>query len=131
MSESIELKKFEDYLGENPPKGSTAPPRTVPARTLDKNFKKVTVIKDPAADAFNDRQYVCEYKEDGTILKFKPFPVGQLAGDIVYWDPEAKTSLGSRKFNGAWRVLSAVESEELHVLGIRGGRLQWVETEGC
>jgi hypothetical protein len=127
----IDLKKFEDYLKEIPPKGSKAPPRTVPAKTLDKNFTKVVVIKDPKPDLLNDRQYFCEYTEDGTVLKLKPFPVGQRAGDIVYWDTEQESSLGPRKFRGAWRVLAAVQSDTMHVLTITNGTLAWTETEDC
>jgi hypothetical protein len=122
----IELKKFEDYLGQNPPNGSTAPPRTVPAKTLDKNFKKVTLIRDPEPDQDNDRSYNLEYKDDGTILKIKKFPRGKNKSDLCYWNPEA-----GEKGKGAWVVLKAVESEDLYVLGLKNSELQWVKTADC
>jgi len=123
---NIELKKFEDYLQQNPPNGSTAPPRTVPAKTLDKNFKKVTLIRDPKPDEENDRSYALEYKDDGTILKIKKFPRGKNKNDLCYWNPEA-----GEKNAGAWVVLSAVESEDLYVLGLKNNELQWVQTTDC
>lgn len=127
----IKLKKFEDYLKEIPPKGSKASPRTVPAKTLDKNFTKVVVIRDPKPDLLNDHQYSCEYTEDGTVLKLKPFPVGVNQSDIVYWDRDQVSLLGPRQFRGAWRVLTAVQSSTMHVLTITDGTLSWTETEAC
>jgi hypothetical protein len=126
MAEEIELKKFAEYLQENPPKGSAAPPRTVPAKVLDKNFKRVTVIKDPEPDESNDRTYTVKYTDDGTVLKLRKFPRGVNLGDLAYWNPE-----GGVDGKGAWVVLEAVQSEELHVLGIKNGELQWVGTDDC
>jgi hypothetical protein len=126
MAEEIELKKFEDYLGQNPPNGSTAPPRTVPAKVLDKNFKKVTLIEDPKPDDTNDRSYKLDYTDDGTVLKIKKLPKGETRNDLLYWNPEGGDDQG-----GAWVVLSAVESEDLYVLGLKDGELQWTRTTDC
>jgi hypothetical protein len=119
---NIELKKFEDYLKNNPPNGSTAPPRTVPAKTLDKNFKKVTLIRDPEPDQDNDRSYTLDYKDEGTVLKLKRFPRGKNKSDLCYWNPEA-----GEKNGGAWVVLSAVESEDVHVLTLKNKELAFTK----
>jgi hypothetical protein len=126
MAEEIKLKKFADYLEQNPSPGSTAPPRTVPAKVLDKNFKKVTVIKDPKPDTSNDRGYKVEYTDEGTILKIRKLPKGTNKSDLLYWNPE-----GGDEGDGGWEVLAAIQSEDLHVLGIIDGELQWTATADC
>lgn len=122
MSDEIDLKKFADYLQQNPSNGSTAPPRTVPAKALDKNFKKLTLIKDPEPDATNDRTYKIKYTDEGTILRIKKLPRGSGRGDILYWNPD-----GGDEATGAWEVLEAIESEDLHVLTLTNRELAYTK----
>jgi len=126
MNGEIDLKKFEDYLSQTPPKGSSAPPRTVPAKVLDKNFKKVTLIEDSKPQEDNDRTYKINYTDDGTVLKLKYFPKGKTLSDLAYWDPN-----GGGDNVGQWTLLPAIESSVLHVLGLKEGILSWVSTVDC
>lgn len=126
MAEEIELKKFADYLQSAPPHGSTAPPRTVPAKVLDKNFKKVTLIEEPEGDSTNDRTYKVKYTDDGTVLQIKKLPRGTSKSDLLYWNPD-----GGDDGAGGWVVLQAAQGDDLRVLGIKGGELQWVSTTDC
>jgi hypothetical protein len=59
-------------------------------------------------------------------LEWKTFslPSGNNKGDILYWDPSVEE-------NGAWRVLSAPQNNQLRVLTIQSGNLEWIETEDC
>ena len=66
MADKIDLKKFADYFQTAPPKGSNAPPRTVPAKTLDKNFEKVTVVEND--EKTDPKEYEVKYTDDGTKL---------------------------------------------------------------
>jgi hypothetical protein len=116
------LHRFRDDLKKKPGPGSNAPPRTIRARDLDKNYEKVTVIKPKQRGPV---PYEVEYTEHGTMLKnLKQLPNGQSRGDLAYWNPQAGTG-------GKWVVLRAMQSSTLHVLGIRNGILQWVATEDC
>lgn len=67
-----ELHEFKRDLQNKPGPGSNAPPRTIRARDLDGNFKKVTVIEPTDQDP---PTYTVEYKKDGTVLNILPtFP---------------------------------------------------------
>jgi hypothetical protein len=80
-----DLHKFSNDLKNRPAKGSDAPPRTIRAKDLDDNFKKVTVIQDKNAS------YEVDYTADGTILKIFPSPpsggthvLGVIDGEIQW-----------------------------------------------
>lgn len=50
-------------------------------------------------------------------------PSGENKGDLLYWDTEDTPE---------WKVLEAPEeSEDLKVLTIRNGQLEWTDTEDC
>jgi hypothetical protein len=61
------LVKFRDYLTASPPKGSTAPPRTIKADDLDWNFKNCTVID---SQSTGSPIYEAQYSQEGTELIF-------------------------------------------------------------
>lgn len=109
-----DLHKFKDDLKNKPGPGSNAPPRTIRANDLDKNFKKVTVAESDE----DPKLYELKYTEDGTILT-RILPNGKNTGDILYWNGKK------------WVVLNAVESNVLHVLGIQNSALLWVQTQDC
>jgi hypothetical protein len=76
------LVKFRDYLTASPPKGSTAPPRTIKADDLDGNFRRCTVNKSQVQ--FNNSVnagplYDVQYTAEGTELIFSA------GGRYVYW----------------------------------------------
>lgn len=72
------LIKFRDYLTARPPKGSSAPPRTIKADDLDGNFKRCTVNKSQVQ--FNGQPvYDVLYSSEGTELVF------QVDGRYAYW----------------------------------------------
>lgn len=60
----IDLHLFERDLLNKPSNGSNAPPRTIRARDLDTNNKKLTLLQgegDPPS-------YTVKYTQDGTII---------------------------------------------------------------
>lgn len=59
-----DLHKFRDDLKNVPAPGSNAPPRTIRARDLDENFRKVTVIDSEALPP----DYRVKPTKDGIIL---------------------------------------------------------------
>lgn len=63
-----DLHKFTDDLRKKPGNGSDAPPRTLKAKDLDDNFKKVTII----APQEDPPSYTVEYTREGTRLKIFP-----------------------------------------------------------
>jgi hypothetical protein len=109
-----DLHKFEQDLKNNPTLGSTAPPRTIRAKDLDGNNKKLTLLEGEGTP----KLYEVEYTADGTRIT-RILPQGSKPGDLLYYD-------GSE-----WKVFPAVTSATLHVLGIQNGTLQWVTTEDC
>jgi hypothetical protein len=118
------LHRFRDDLKNAPGPGSDAPPRSIRAKDLDENFRKVMVIE---SDEVDPVPYELEYFDEGTRLKnLKTLPDGQTKGDLAYWNPNA-----GKNNAGKWVVLRAKQSEDLHVLGIVGGELRWVKTEDC
>jgi hypothetical protein len=48
-------------------------------------------------------------------------PNGTRDGDLLYWHKDTEK----------WLVLPAVVDDTLHILGIKDGVLQWVETQDC
>jgi hypothetical protein len=120
----IELHEFKEDVKNKPGPGSDAPPRTIRASDLDGNFQKVTLIESEDTDPV---PYEVEYTDEGTRLKnLKTLPDGSTEGDLAYWNPDA-----GQNSTGKWVVLKAVQSSDLHVLGIEDGKLRWVDTEDC
>ncbi len=60
----IDLHKFERDLATRPVDGSSAPPRTIKAKNLDDNNKKLTVLQGDG----NPPAYRVKYTPEGTIL---------------------------------------------------------------
>jgi hypothetical protein len=120
-----DLHEFKDDLKNKPGPGSNAPPRTIRARDLDENFKKVMLIE---SDDVDPVPYELEYNDDGTMLKnLKQLPDGENLGDLAYYDPDAGNN-GA----GAWRVVRAPEQDsKIYALTIENGALKWLETEDC
>jgi hypothetical protein len=86
-----ELHLFERDLANKPGNGSSAPPRTIRAKDLDGNFRRLTLInsaEDPPA-------YQVEYTADGVRLTgisglpegatFKQFDVCENGQPVQYW----------------------------------------------
>lgn len=115
------LVVFQDYLRAVPIGNS--PPVSIRARDLDKNFTQTTVIPDPNLDE-DDRTYEVRYEAEGTVLEIRALPKGINNGDLLYWNPAAGGT-------GQWVVLTAPQSNQLKVLGILNGALQWVDTQDC
>jgi hypothetical protein len=59
-----DLHKFEKDLKNKPADGSTAPPRTIKAKDLDDNNKKLTLLKSDETPP----SYKVKYTADGTII---------------------------------------------------------------
>lgn len=109
-----DLHKFERDLTNIPPPGSNAPPRTIRAKNLDDNYRKITLLPGEGSPPLYDVRYT----KDGTRIT-RLLPSGSNQGDLLY-------------YNGTtWVVLPAVQSSTLHILGIKDGALQWVETQDC
>jgi hypothetical protein len=80
---SADLHIFKDDLAKIAPKGSNAPPRSISARALDGNFRRVTLL--PSEDI--PPTYSVEYKEDGTIIKdIRTVPDGNRNGNLLVWN---------------------------------------------
>ena len=86
-----DLHLFERDLKIKPPLGSNAPPRTIRAKDLDENNRKLTILKsegDPPA-------YRVKYTKDGTVLTdiqglppnaiAKEFDVCENGSPTSYW----------------------------------------------
>lgn len=74
-----DLHLFERDLASKPSLGSSAPPRTIRARDLDENNKKLTVIQGKG----NPPSYTVEYTSDGTRLEISPgLPEGATAREF-------------------------------------------------
>jgi hypothetical protein len=59
-----DLHLFERDLKNKPPLGSTAPPRTIRAKDLDENNRKLTILKGEGSPP----AYRVKYTKDGTVL---------------------------------------------------------------
>jgi hypothetical protein len=74
-----ELHFFKDDLKNRPLPKSKQPPRTIRARDLDDNFKKVTILEsddDPP-------QYRTEYTDEGVVLRdLRGVPEGATAREF-------------------------------------------------
>lgn len=87
-----DLHSFERDLANKPGNGSAAPPRTIRAKDLDGNFKKVSLREDSNTQK---PAYTVEYTADGTRLKikaglpegaeFKEFDVCENGQPVKYW----------------------------------------------
>jgi hypothetical protein len=85
---TIDLHLFERDLANIPGKGSSAPPRTIKAKDLDENNKKLTLLPDQSETP----AYTVEYTQDGTRLKFegKEFDVCENGTPVKYKIPATK-----------------------------------------
>ena len=84
----IDLHSFERDLTNKPGDGSSAPPRSIRAKDLDGNFKKVTLLPDTSETP----AYTVEYTADGTKLKLegKEFDVCENGQPAKYKIPATK-----------------------------------------
>jgi hypothetical protein len=108
---------FEALKQNKPKQGSSDYPVAIKAAHLDENFLRGTLV-DPNNDITDPDLYRVKYEKDGTRIS-KIFKDGEKKGDLIYWD-------GTK-----WTPLAAVSSSTLHILGIKDGVLQWVETQDC
>lgn len=108
---------FTELVKNKPAKGSNDYPIAIKATHLDHNWKKTT-LRAPKNVNPPDALYEVKYENDGTYIT-RILPNGGAVGDLLYWD------------GNKWSVLTAVESNTLHVLGIKNNSLQWVETQDC
>jgi hypothetical protein len=86
-----DLHKFEKDLTKKPGIGSMSPPRTIKAKNLDDNNKKLTILKGEG----NPPAYRVKYTKDGTVLTdiqslpenaiAKEFSVCENGTPISYW----------------------------------------------
>lgn len=109
-----ELHLFERDLKNKPIAGSNAPPRTIRAKDLDENNRKLTLLKGEG----DPQLYEVKYTKDGTVIT-RIFSDGENSGDLLYWD------------GSAWAVLAAPTGTDLRVLTISSGTLAWTATEDC
>jgi len=84
----IDLHLFERDLINTVGIGSNAPPRTIRAKDLDGNNKKLTLLPDQSETP----SYTVEYTQDGTRLKFegKEFDVCENGTPVKYKIPATK-----------------------------------------
>jgi hypothetical protein len=80
-----DLHSFQRDLANKPGKGSDAPPRTLRAKDLDENFKKVTLLESDE----DSPVYSVEYSADGVRIKFAPpgegtFVLGAVNGQVQW-----------------------------------------------
>jgi hypothetical protein len=110
---------FEQLVKNKPAKGSNDYPIAIKATHLDHNWKKIT-LRPPLGVEPENALYEVKYDNDGTrITRLLPNGGEDRAGDLLYWN-------GTK-----WVVLPAVQDDTLHILGIKDGVLQWVETQDC
>lgn len=85
---TIDLHLFEQDLVNKPGKGSMAPPRTIRAKDLDGNNKKLTLLPDNGETP----AYTVKYSQDGTRLNFttKEFDVCENGTPVKYKIPATK-----------------------------------------
>ena len=108
---------FTELVKNKPAKGSNDYPVAIKAIHLDENWRRTT-LKPPKDTDPSAGLYEVAYDQDGTRIT-RLLPDGTNTGDLLYWN-------GDR-----WAVLEATESGTLHILGIKDGALQWVETQDC
>lgn len=113
--ERPDLHKFEQDLKNKPGLGSTDAPRTIKAKKLDDNNKKLTLLKGDGTYPL----YEVKYTPDGTVITSIFEAESPLVGDLLYWD------------GSIWGVLRAPTNDALQVLTIQSGFLKWIETEDC
>jgi hypothetical protein len=84
----IDLHLFERDLANKPGKGSSAPPRTIRAKDLDNNNKKLTVLQGEGSPP----SYTVKYTPDGIILNVLPtlptasgLHVLTVSGGVLAW----------------------------------------------
>lgn len=111
------LLLFEVLKQKKPAPGSNGYPVAIKAADLDENFLRSTLAP-PNAESVDPNLYEVKYDADGTRIT-RMFPNGTNLGDLLYWD-------GTK-----WTPLPAVVDDTLHILGIKDGVLQWVETQDC
>jgi hypothetical protein len=111
------LLLFEVLKQKKPAPGSNDYPVAIKAADLDENFLRSTLAP-PNAESVDPNLYEVQYDEDGTRIT-RIFQNGTNVGDLLYWDGEK------------WTPLPAVVDDTLHILGIKDGVLQWVETQDC
>ena len=85
---TIDLHLFERDLANKPGKGSSAPPRTIRAKDLDENNKKLTLLQGEGSPP----SYTVKYTSDGVILNVLPaFPTSSglhvltVSGGTLSW----------------------------------------------
>ena len=85
---TIDLHLFERDLANKPGKGSMAPPRTIRAKDLDGNNKKLTLLQGEGTPP----SYTVKYTPDGIILNVLPdFPTAgglhvlTVSGGVLAW----------------------------------------------
>ena len=108
---------FSELVKNKPAKGSNDYPVAIKAIHLDENWKRTTLIAPKNTDP-SKALYEVAYEWDGTVIT-RILPNGNRAGDLLYWT------------GSDWVVLEATQSSTLHILGIKDGTLQWVETQDC
>ncbi len=115
---TTQLWLFGELVKNKPAKGSNDYPVAIKAVHLDENYRRSTLVApDDSVQAGGDL-YEVKYDADGTRIT-RIFANGQARGDLLYW-------------NGVqWFPFQGIESKTLHVLGIKDGALQWVETQDC
>jgi hypothetical protein len=113
------LLLFEVLKQKKPAPGSNDYPVAIKAADLDENFLRSTLAP-PNAESADPELYEVQYDADGTRIT-RIFQNGSRNGDLLYWDADA----------AKWQVFPAVEDDTLHILGIKDGVLQWVETQDC
>jgi len=89
-----DLHKFERDLRNRPGPGSNAPPRSIRAKDLDENYKKVTVVRPSEIPVGLQPDYEMRYKKDGSevILRAAVFDVCENGVAVKY------RLLGQRKY---------------------------------
>ena len=77
-----DLHRFEEDLKNRPPDGSNAPPRSIRAKNLDENNKKLTLLDDDGTP----KLYTVKYTADGTRLQLegKEFDVCENGTPVKY-----------------------------------------------
>jgi hypothetical protein len=110
---------FSELVKNKPAKGTNDYPIAIKAIHLDDNWKRTT-LKAPKDVNPADALYEVAYEDDGTYIT-RILPNGIFDGELLYWDGTEEK----------WKVLPAARSDTLHILGIKDGVLQWVETQDC
>jgi hypothetical protein len=129
-----DLHLFERDLKNKPVAGSNDPPRTIRAKNLDDNNKRLTLLQ----GAGDPPLYEVQYTTDGTRIT-RILPNGSVAGDLLSWDGSAWQSVVSPTgaaqllyWNGSsWQLLPSPSSTALQVLTIQNGVFAWTATTDC